>query len=197
MISLMKMALPKQPKGSKSPKPKRSWTRGLEARKLEGDNVFSPTGNFLLNNRNIAVAKKYLTSLNAHSLRDCEALVSKDFCIFCKESELSWDEYKTEMQAILNSFPDFKFQYNGMELTKDGVLHVHEVIASGTHTGDAYAYGPYEPIASSGTFVENEPERFEFHFRGERICKIVLRSRGEKTGIQGIYSQLGGAFPLL
>lgn len=113
-------------------------------------------------------------------------------------SEMDRDNFASEMQSIFDAFPDFGFRYTAIEATNAGVVLVHNLTASGTHRGEPYAFSCYDPVEASGCRVENDPAEIALHFgEDNKICKMVVRSTGDKAGPPGIYAQLEGAFPII
>lgn len=149
----------------------------------------------------IAVAEEYFRQLNDHNIQGAEQLLTDDYIVYFRSSdyELAWEDLAQEGQKILDAFPDYRFTYCRIETEMVGdevVVVVHNVTSGGTHTAKAYGFGPYDPIEPQGAFVLNDPEETRFYFRGNKIYKAEVTSKGQLNGPAGIYTQLGG-FPLM
>lgn len=108
-------------------------------------------------------------------------------------------EFCTEMESIVMSFPNFDISFTTIAEKSFGIVVVEDGVATGTHTGAAYGFGPFPPVAKSHRTVRNDPERYEFHLdENQRIthCRVCCRDEGALSGPAGFYEQVGG-FPCL
>ena len=121
--------------------------------------------------------------------------------------EMRWNEFEEQMRRLLSSFPDFKLNYhNSMQrlLEKDEDsensdevnIFIPYLVATGTHTGESFAFGPCEPIEPTGKFIQMDPESDYVTFRKGKIIRYVVKAHGDKAGPAGVYTLLGG-FPVL
>lgn len=156
-----------------------------------------------LQEKRIEAAKQFVARMNAHRITSIAELMTKDsylhFLNQAKEldAELSWDCWSQAMEQLNESFPDFNVQYQNI-VYKCGAVVMQGFRAGGTHTGKPFAFGPCEPIETTGIKVLNDPEEilFFFHEGQDKIARFIVAPRGEMTGPAGFYTQLGG-FPLL
>eukprot|EP00934_Nitzschia_sp_Nitz4_P000899 Nitzschia sp. Nitz4//scaffold345_size17508//16580//17173//NITZ4_008826-RA/size17508-processed-gene-0.14-mRNA-1//-1//CDS//3329548637//899//frame0 len=146
---------------------------------------------------NMKLVMLWIEKLNKHSTEGFRDLVTDDYIVQFAEQEMNIDSFLEECQGVWDAFPDFAYNGKSIEMRDDGVVVAHRFVAKGTHTGKAYGFGPYDPIAPNGAAVENDPETSYFFFKQGKICKqVVSYIDGDMTGPAGLYTQLGG-FPLL
>ena len=145
--------------------------------------------------KRIKVCKKWLENFNSGNLEAIQELLTADFKAVFGDVELTWKDTLEGAPKAFAAFPDFQLKCTEMEALEDGSIRFR-VVASGTHTGAPYSFGPFDPIEATGKYVENDPEQSIMFFSGEKICKQVVKPMGTMTGFSGLYTQLGG-FPLL
>lgn len=111
---------------------------------------------------------------------------------------LDLDGVTEEVQKMFDAFLDFKFMMRTPEesAVQEGVIVVHDFVATGTHTGKPFGIGPCEPIKGTGKFVLLDAEEHHYYFRDGKVCKEEVVPMGEMTGPMGIYIQIGG-FPIM
>lgn len=170
----------------------------------EEEEVEEEVDNDLMRAKHISVIDECFRCINAHDMKTARQLQTDDVVWVFRDvhgnlvHQMSWDEFEAEMAKLFGAFPDFCFTWKEIiqDPSSEDVMKLLHVVASGTHTGGAFAFGPCEPIQASGKCFQNDPEDVTFTFRDGKLCKHEIRARGEMTGPAGIYSQLGG-FPLL
>jgi len=109
---------------------------------------------------------------------------------------LNLEGYVGELKQIWASFPDLHFETTTTADT--GAVVTVDLQVSGTHSGVAYGFGPYDPIPTTGKKVKNDSEYLTFHVDTScnKSTQLVGGTNGEMVGPQGFYTQIGG-FPLL
>ncbi|CAB9505442.1 expressed unknown protein [Seminavis robusta] len=153
-------------------------------------------GALLVNIDRAQTVRKYWSLFNSHDLEGCAEFLTNDCEVVLEDDcELPWHEMKIEFEGLFQSFPDIRFPYQKLEVKDNGMIIIQEMVASGTHTGKPFACFACESIQASGKSVQNDPESITFHFRDDKICKIVGKGEGA-IGPAGIYTQIGG-FPLV
>eukprot|EP00934_Nitzschia_sp_Nitz4_P004659 Nitzschia sp. Nitz4//scaffold299_size22801//19256//19939//NITZ4_008539-RA/size22801-processed-gene-0.53-mRNA-1//-1//CDS//3329546354//4649//frame0 len=146
---------------------------------------------------NLNAAMDLFGAVNGHNIEKFLECTTPDFLIQFEDQEMSRDDFIEELQRVWASFPDFCLEGETFEVRADGLILARNFIPRGTHTGAPFAFGPYEPIPTSGKKVENAPENVCCKCREGKVCRyIVLYEEGDMSGPAGLYTQLGG-FPLL
>ena len=135
----------------------------------------------VLNGRNVQLAFEYMNS-------DCDIVFADNHILTCQE-------FGDEVGRMFASLPDFSFSFSKVEGMENGTVVVRELIASGTHTGAPFGFGPCDPIPASGAKVVCDKEEIHFTFENGKISNLQVIAFGEMTGPQGIYTLLGG-FPM-
>ncbi|CAB9502556.1 unknown protein [Seminavis robusta] len=102
------------------------------------------------------------------------------------------DVWVVAAEQCIQSFPDFHFQYESIKEDRSGVVLVEELQASGTHTGEPYAFAHFPPIPTSHRHIVNDPERLWLRVKDGKITSMECVSLGGFTGPPGFYVQLGG-----
>ena len=149
--------------------------------------------------RNVGIVKLMLERLNAKDCIALRSMVTKDLQCEWEEQAMRFDDWVNAVEDVWKSFPDFNLTYTSVEDgDKENVVIVHECVPSGTHTGEPFGFGPYEPIPASGTRVVNAAETITVHLTPDgEICKWLVKVEGELTGPAGMYAQLPGGFPCM
>ena len=154
----------------------------------------SSTVNDLMLQR-VDTCKQYIKSVNNHDLAAFRNLVTEDCRFIFANAEFNWKDFAGEFPKLFLAFPDFNLRCTSMEAQDDGTVKLC-VFASGHHTGEAYSFGPFEPIPATGKYVQNDPEEIVISFQGDKMSMQKIYPQGDITGFGGIYTQLGG-FPIL
>lgn len=155
----------------------------------------------------IALITKALAHIKSHDLESyCSMFTSNAHFQFhdvdkSLNHEMNLAGFQEEMHRLLDSFPDFSFTWKSIQShpTPDGgvVVSLVNVVATGTHTGAAYAFGPCDPINATGQTVQTDPEDKHYHFSNTgSLVSLKVYPKGEMSGMAGVYTKLGG-FPLL
>ncbi|CAB9511355.1 expressed unknown protein [Seminavis robusta] len=149
------------------------------------------------------MAAKFIEYLNA---RDPDALKEgvQDSCmVVFAEQELPFDAYVDEAIKIFKAFPDFHIECpGGLQVEYDSKQRLccvaRDCVASGTHDGAPYAFGPFEEVEITNKFIKNDPETYYFYVNDKgKICDFQIEAKeGDMTGPAGFYQQIGG-FPVL
>ena len=152
-------------------------------------------------NPNVELAKKLVDVYNSNDLT-VKAVTKLFVCdnkkryIFEDGQSLKVGEVAQAQILIRKSFPDFKFNYTSMEvLLGPNTVTIEGLQASGTHTGEPFTYAPTIPaIPATGIHCANDEERAIIEFDDEtgKIKTIRVISMGTKTGLIGLYEQIGG-----
>jgi hypothetical protein len=104
---------------------------------------------------NQQVLVRFLESANSH--KSFKGAFHPRADVLFKEAPMTLDGYEDEWQKVYHSFPDFSLQLEGdIQEQADGKI-VAIVLASGTHTGAPYAFGPYPEIPITNIRVNNDP----------------------------------------
>ena len=169
----------------------------------------------------VTLLKQTIRYLNNNDLKNWRECFDVDECRCefhdCEGNlvqEMRWNEFEEQMRRLLSSFPDFKLNYhNSMQrllVEKDDkkdysaansddeevTIFIPYLVATGTHTGEPFVFGPCEPIAATGKFIQMDPESDYVTFRNGKIIKYKVKAHGDKAGPAGVYTLLGG-FPVL
>lgn len=106
------------------------------------------------------------------------------------------EHFVEEHDNLLRSFPDFDVALNDSDVSEDaesGIVTFHNIVASGTHTGAAYGFGPYPSVATTGIRCVNDPETVALHYdQNCKVKKLVVTPLGPSTGPPGFYQNIGG-----
>lgn len=89
------------------------------------------------------------------------------------------------------SFPDSKFKFLSASLLKPNKVSL-KFRWVGTHTGPAFAFGPYELVPTTDKHVSLDAEHVTITFQNWRIIKVVVVPTGPSTGFHGVYRAIGG-----
>jgi hypothetical protein len=155
--------------------------------------------------KRMKVVEEWIALQNAHDIQGTKKLMTNDVQFQFGEPrgttlamEFIWEDFRETVENICRSFTDFNFRYTKMRHV-DGVIILQGFRACGTHNGDPFGFGPFEPLPAEGKFVENDPEEAYFYFQAnnhKQFCRVAWYTMGDMTGPSGLYTQLGG-FPLL
>lgn len=147
---------------------------------------------------NELVVLRFFRLVNEHNMRgafDCfdpSASIDYDSLSICAT------ELCNEMETLLRAFPGYIVKHSTAREVSPGCVIVEFVVASGTHTGGSYAFGPFPPVVASGKFVRNDRECYTFQLdERNRVthCRVNCKD-GILSGPGGFYEQVGG-FPCL
>lgn len=144
----------------------------------------------------LATSKERIRLWNEQDLYLVRELLTDDFSFCWTKMTLTRKDMVGETPSLFASFPDFQFRFAATKAVDEDTIVLCDVIASGTHTGAPFGFGPYDPIEASGKYVENDPEDIYIHFEGTKMRRHDLVSKGEMVGPFGMYSQLPGSFPV-
>jgi predicted ester cyclase len=148
---------------------------------------------------NASTVKTFLDLLNSKDLDKVRSMITYDLSCEWEEQCMRFEDFLDVLESVWKSFPDFNLVYkNLVDGKKANVVVVHDCVPSGTHTGEPFGFGPYDPIEASGTRVENAAETITVHLTEDgKICKWLVKVNGTLTGPAGMYAQLPGGFPCM
>ena len=143
-----------------------------------------------------------MRSMNAYRPDDVEGFLqqmadfykSNDVDIILEDGEAYKPDALGKAIAVLyESFPDFKFKWSDVVAVdkKPNRIAVEEIFAEGTHTGKPYSLlpGVLPEIPTTGKYVVNDEQRFEFEMEHGKIIKAEVYALGVYTGISGFYQR--------
>lgn len=140
----------------------------------------------------IKLAKDFVETMNRHDNTKVQTLFTEDSTVKFPETELTARCVFESYDMVMKSFPDFRLEATGFhEVGPCGVVGF-TVVASGTHTGEPYAFGPFPSIKASGKVCRNDPEIYTVTIEDGRIKRCDVTPTGELFGLAGLYTQVGG-----
>lgn len=143
------------------------------------------------------LCEEYIRQFNKHDVEGVRAFFRDDFRFVFSDHELTWNDFAGEAPKAFAAFPDLNLEHSHMEEREDGAIILRNLIASGTHTGEPYGFGPCDVIPTTGKYVKNDPEEIAIVFdEHNKMSRHEIVAKGEMTGFAGFYVQIGG-FPLL
>jgi hypothetical protein len=104
------------------------------------------------------IVDEAMRSVNEHHLVVPSIFAENaEFCF--PEASMTASGYTAEMTKLYRSFPDWRLALVGdiIEHEDDGSISI-TVVASGTHTGAPYSFGPYPEVVATGIAVQLDPE---------------------------------------
>ena len=134
---------------------------------------------------NVQVVQRFIDYHNNHDsdgiFQCCNPLGLVKF----EGAEMPMTVFQKEIDKILRAFPDSTFlAESGIECTTNssqtmGLVKICKLVVRGTHTGEPFGFGPYEPLPATGIRFELDPEFVIFTVVDGIIEEIkVTRSSG-------------------
>jgi len=147
------------------------------------------------------IVQEFIERINAQDRQAIRTMVTPDLKMCWEDQEMMFADYIEAVESVWKSFPDFHLSWQSIQESTDKkgkvVVTVKDCIPRGTHTGEPFGFGPYEPIEAQGTKIENAAETITVHLTPDgKICQWLVNVNGEMTGPAGMYTQLGG-FPCM
>jgi hypothetical protein len=141
-----------------------------------------------------AVAKRYMDAYNNNPEQLHTILAPESYIQFDDGVEILASDVVDVVSSTRKSFPDFYFKYDTIVEISPGIVLIKNVQPSGTHTGEPYTFGPYEPIPATGIKVVNDPEDFYItvDIDTEQVTFFRSVAKGPKVGPHSVYEQIGG-----
>ena len=96
------------------------------------------------------------------------------------------------MDKFIRSFPDARFNYCREATVQEGSVTLSDCFVTGKHTGEAYGYGPFEPVAAKGIVVKHPPYSIRVYFEGDKIKRVEAKSNEGLVGPAFFYHTIGG-----
>lgn len=146
---------------------------------------------------NVLLAKEFFRAVNGRDINKARDFFHSDAVVEMVEgTKMDGVVFLGVLEDLFKSFPDFHIKRVPAELQRDGSVVFRGLVASGTHTGEPYGFGPYEAIPPEGKKFVNDEEELQLFFRDGKISRYVFLTVGKLSGPPGVYTQLGG-FPLM
>ena len=153
--------------------------------------------------KTLKVVRRHFRKMNEHNIASVRKLHTEDcmFYFFDQNGELACEMRMEDFEEIMTStwasFPDLKFRCLTLAMDEnDGAVSISNCVLAGTHTGQPYGFGPFEPVEPSGRTLCMDREDAKIWVRNGKICRHEWHARGEMTGPMGLYT-LAGGFPVL
>jgi len=149
------------------------------------------------NSKAEAVIRQLWDAYSAQDLVEARKFYTPDMVFgFPGGYEIQLNDFFEAMESLQRSFPDMKTTIDEdiVEFAPNRV-RITNMIRHGTHTGPAYAFGPYPPIETSGTFVVDSPIDVDYTLTEDLKVKSALiktKKPGDATGPARFYSSIGG-----
>jgi predicted ester cyclase len=135
----------------------------------------------------------YIEGLKAHDVRKIADTVSEDLAFISANRTLSKPDFLKMLNALYTGFPDWHYDYDGVELHGD--LYAVKWRQGGTHTG-VFAMPGLDPVAPTGRTVRIPEHYFRYRVTGDKI--VVIHPEVVPGGApRGILEQIGVALPPL
>ena len=142
------------------------------------------------------IMNQYMNLLNAHDLVGFEELWNPQGVVKFPLGDVPVSVLMAETEKLIRCFPDGVFYATGRECifsdSRKGVFRVAKCGFEGTHTGEAYGFGPYKPIPASGVYVAPDPQFMILTIIDGRVQQIELTYLGRKSDPDYIYEAIGG-----
>jgi hypothetical protein len=136
---------------------------------------------------------RYIAGLRAHDVELIGTTVADDLVFISATRRLDKPQFLAMLRALYAGFPDWSYDYDGIELN-DGIYAV-KWRQGGTHTG-TWSLAGMPPIAPTGRSVRIPEHYFFYRVQGELIVEI--RPDPVPGGApRGILEQIGVAVPPL
>ena len=141
---------------------------------------------------NIALVAKALELWNSHDLEgylglhapNCEVRFSG------MDTTIAIKDFVPVMQDALASFPNFRIDGDKPREVGPGVVVVKNLVATGSHTGKPFGFGPCPPLPATGVKCRNDPEEVTYFIVNGKIGRVHIHSSGKLTGPLGFYQQI-------
>lgn len=143
------------------------------------------------NSINEGIVENFIECFNNHDVDGCIALTSPQ-CEwrFSGEVSIVIKDMGDMIQKIVDSFPDFCFDFDAAVEVGPGVVQVNDAVASGSHIGQPFGFHNYKPLAANGVKCVNDLEHINFYMFNGRIAQVHVTCTGQFCGPVGLYKQV-------
>ena len=141
-----------------------------------------------------AALRIYIEGLQARDVNKIAGSVAEHLTFVAATRTLSKPQFLAMLRALYAGFPDWHYDYDGVELSDDGVYAV-KWRQGGTHTG-TWTLPGMDAIPPTGKTVRIPEHYFFYRVHGDQI--IEIRPDPVPGGApRGILQQIGVALPPL
>lgn len=139
----------------------------------------------------IKVAKAWFTAIARADMEKLQKVTHPGCRLLFPGVEISPKDMMEETIKSVKSFPDSNFEFKEAYHKEPNVVYMR-VQWSGTHTGPAYGFGPYEEVPTTGKKVAADDELVHVTIQDGLVVKLEVEPTGPITGYHGIYEAIGG-----
>jgi predicted ester cyclase len=139
---------------------------------------------------NIDVAKRFTDALEARDLDLAGAMMADEFKAIGPSLHLTKPQTMAYLQRLFTAFPDYSFNFEGLEQAGDHVhCYAHE---RGTHLGtlDLNTFGMPLVVAATGKSFHLPKSAFTFQADCEKVTSFKEEVQ-QGGGLAGMLAQLG------
>lgn len=139
------------------------------------------------------VLLRYIEGLKKHDVAGIADTVSEDLAFISATRTLTKPEFLRMLTALYTGFPDWHYDYDGVEV--QGNLYAVKWRQGGTHTG-TFALPGVQPVPATGRTVKIPEHYFHYRVVGDKI--VMIRPEVVPGGApRGILEQIGVKLPPL
>ena len=140
-----------------------------------------------------AVLLSYIEGLKKHDVSGIAQTVSEDLAFVSATRTLTKPEFLRMLTALYTGFPDWHYDYDGVEV--HGSLYAVKWRQGGTHTG-TFALPGVAPVPATGRVVKIPEHYFHYRVVGDKI--VMIKPEVVPGGApRGILEQIGVKLPPL
>ena len=162
----------------------------------ESCNALAPKNEVSHIDKHWEIMNQYIHTCSTHDMDGHRAIWDPLGVVKFTMGDLPVPVFWEELEKIMKSFPDSTCYVEGIELifsdSHKGIFRVKKIGLTGTHTGEPYGFGPYEPIPATGIFVAPAPEFMHMTIVDGLVHEVQFLPHGQCSEPDGIYQLIGG-----